>query len=158
MTDVNVRKITRDDVRVLAEMTAEIQQIHHQAAPDIFAEVTGNLSEFEAHIVSYMERGTGCIAEVNGQLLGCVLYEIRETVKNPFLKPHLRLHVDQMGVRPGFRGRGIGRHLMKQVMSAAKEHNVNFITLNVFCFNDGAIRFYEKFGFACHGMTMRLLI
>lgn len=52
MTDVNVRKITQDDVRILAEMTAEIQQIHHRAAPDIFAEVTGNLSEFEAHIVS----------------------------------------------------------------------------------------------------------
>lgn len=158
MDDVNFRRITWDDVRILAEMTAEIQRIHHQAAPDTFADVMGDLSEFEEHIVSYMERGTGCIAEVDGHPVGCVLYELRETAKNPFLKPHLRLHIDQMGVRPDFQGRGIGRQLMEQVLVLSKEHNVDFISLNVFCFNDRAIRFYERFGFACHSMTMRLLI
>lgn len=158
MAEINTRNITMDDDPVLAEMTLEIQQAHHQAAPDFFAEATANLSEFEAHLASTIAHGaTGYLAETDGQAVGCVLYEIRETTKNLFVKPHVRLHIDQIGVRPGFQRRGIGRQLMAQVMNAARKHNADFVTLNIFYFNDGAIRFYEKLGFACHNMTMRLM-
>lgn len=155
ITNLKIRKITGRDVPVLAKMTAEIQQLHHQAEPDLFASVPDDLSEFRAHVVSYMARGTGYIAEVDGQAVGCVLYEVRRVAKNLFLQPHVRLHIDQMGVRPVFQGRGVGRELMEQVISAAREHNAHYITLNVYRFNDQAIRFYEKFGFECRNMTMQ---
>jgi len=158
MMNLDIRTATRNDVPALAEMTAEIQQLHHQAAPTLFTAVADNLSEFRAYIETYMESGTVYVANVEGQAVGCALYKIHEITENLFLKPHVRLHLDQMGVRPAWRRRGIGYQLMKQVLTDARENNIDFITLNVFRFNTEAIQFYESFGFEHRNMTMRLLI
>lgn len=158
MIHADIRRIIPEDVPELAEMTAEIQQLHHQAAPQLFTEVTDNLSEFRAYAESYLKAGTGYVAVVEGQAVGCALYRIHRVTGNAFVKPHVRLNIDQMGVRLAFRGRGIGRQLMKQVLADAAEHNTDFITLNVFGFNTDATRFYEQFGFESRNMTMQLRI
>lgn len=156
MANIKIRQIAREDAVTLAGITAEIQQLHHQSAPDFFIEAPDDLSAYTAHILAYLERGTGYLAEIEGQTVASVRFEIRQTAINLFTKPYGSLHIDEIGVRSKFRGQGIGHQLMDHVMRDAKKHDVRFVTLNVFHFNTAAIQFYEKLGFQCRNMTMHL--
>lgn len=158
MNDVTIRTITREDAPALAEITGEVQALHHEAMPDFFTPVLDDLSAYEAHIRAFMDRGTGYVAEVGGQAVGYLLYVIRDVPHNLFTQPHVSLHIDEMGVKSAFRGRGIGRGLMERVVLDARSLNARSVTLNVFRFNADAVRFYESCGFDARNMTMQLLV
>jgi ribosomal protein S18 acetylase RimI-like enzyme len=57
-------------------------------------------------------------------------------------------HVDNLHVRPGLRGAGIGRLLLGHGASRMQERGCTAAEVTVFARNDGALRFYEKLGAA----------
>ncbi len=67
-----------------------------------------------------------------------------------YLQPYRKLaHQCEFGiiVGPGYRGKGIGGHLLKHLMTAAKEHfNIELLHLQVYAENP-AMRLYKRFGF-----------
>ncbi len=60
-------------------------------------------------------------------------------------------HVEDVVVRPGFEGRGIGRALMEQAIKTAKKAGCYRILLDC---SDHNIPFYEKLGFHSRGNEM----
>ncbi|CAG9226884.1 Ribosomal protein S18 acetylase RimI-like enzyme [Paraburkholderia tropica] len=56
------------------------------------------------------------------------------------------VHVSLLIVKPEFRNRGIGRAVMRTIMSRASQSNRS-ITLSCFLCNHDAVRFYESLGF-----------
>ena len=63
-------------------------------------------------------------------------------------------HVADLGlmVAATHRRRGIGRALLAQAVSWAREHGVRKLELHVFPWNDPAIGLYESFGFVQEGL------
>ena len=57
------------------------------------------------------------------------------------------LNVHDLAVRPGHRGRGIGRLLLEEVERRATARGSSKITLEVHESNKGAMRLYRRFGF-----------
>jgi len=60
-------------------------------------------------------------------------------------RPSLNLH--DLAVRPGFRGRGVGRKLLEALAARARERGCCKVTLEVHDTNVGAKRLYERVGF-----------
>ena len=60
-----------------------------------------------------------------------------------------------MGLLPTYRGKGLGRELLRQTMSAAADNHVTRVALEVFEGNRRAIALYEQFGFAHEGIKKR---
>ena len=62
-------------------------------------------------------------------------------------------HVADLGlmVAAGARRRGIGRALLEQAVSWAREVGIRKLELHVFPYNDAAIALYEQFGFRREG-------
>ena len=58
----------------------------------------------------------------------------------------ITLYIDDLCVDENCRGQHIGTKLYEHVVSFAKEHDCYHITLNVWCLNESAMKFYEKCG------------
>lgn len=76
------------------------------------------------------------------------------------LKPE-SIHVHRIAVHPTFRGQGIGVQLLRRVAECGLARNQSFLTLVVSENNRGAIRFYERLGFAmqsaaCENRSLRI--
>ena len=57
------------------------------------------------------------------------------------------LNVHDLAVRPGYRGRGVGRLLLEEVERRARARGSSKLTLEVHATNAGAMRLYRRFGF-----------
>ena len=64
------------------------------------------------------------------------------------------LYIDDLCVDEGCRGQGIARELYASVEDYAKEKGFDVVTLNVWCGNEGAMRFYEKAGLTPRNIMM----
>jgi ribosomal protein S18 acetylase RimI-like enzyme len=90
--------------------------------------------------------GVGFIAVDGGSPCGIAGTLVDE--KNPE-----RADLVSMWTAPSHRKTGVGRQLVNQVLEWAAERNVSALLLMVTSNNAGAIRFYEKLGFARTGRT-----
>lgn len=57
------------------------------------------------------------------------------------------IHINNVAVRPHFRGRGIGTALLHHVLAEARELGAKRATLEVRASNEAARRLYERLGF-----------
>jgi len=75
-----------------------------------------------------------------------IIQKIREELDN--------IHIGRFLINPELTGKGLGkRALLKFINLIFQEKNVNSITLNVFDYNVGAKKLYEKVGFKVVNVT-----
>ncbi len=103
------------------------------------------------HILSAKSGGKTLIlvAEVDGKVVGVGEVKIGEFKKNS--------HTAELGlaVIKEFRGLGVGKALMKEMLSRAEKKGVEKVWLSVFSTNNAAIRLYQKFGFVVEGVRKK---
>lgn len=97
----------------------------------------GALAETGASIAAALEAGAGAVAEADGAIVGCVLWRPQGD----------GLYLGRLGVRPGWRGRGIARALVETVIAAGRQANAKRVTLNVRIALPGNIALFERVGF-----------
>ncbi len=66
----------------------------------------------------------------------------------PTLRPRHFGYVEEIVVRVGYRGQGIGRQLMARVEAWFMAQGITSIELGVYEFNAEAIEFYQSLGYA----------
>ena len=82
------------------------------------------------------------LAEVGGEAVGLALYFHNFST---FLgKPGL--YLEDLFVKPAFRGRGIGKALLSRVARIAVERDCGRMEWSVLDWNEPSIRFYESLG------------
>jgi GNAT superfamily N-acetyltransferase len=82
------------------------------------------------------------VVEIDGQLIGMATYY---GIFSSFIaKPCLWL--DDLYICEAFRGRGIGRELMKRLCEIAQEKGCGRVDWHVSAFNERGIKFYESLG------------
>jgi len=79
------------------------------------------------------------LLRIHGEAAGCILFG-----ENP-LRPMLEL--TYMGLTPQWRGRGVGRYLLRHGLALACRQGVESVTVAVDSANAAAIRLYESTGF-----------
>ena len=101
MSDVQLRAATRGDIPAILAVT--------RAA---YADYTGRLNppssalrEEPEAVARYFERGGVIVAEADGEVVGAVRYEPRDTY----------VYLERLAVHPAWRGRGIARRLVVAV-------------------------------------------
>ncbi|QRY47545.1 GNAT family N-acetyltransferase [Mycolicibacterium boenickei] len=106
-----------------------------------------------AELLGAITRGAGdgdaalLIAEVDGQLAG---FGYWRRYARPTHRPHA--DVERVAVDPRWQGLGIGRRLMKALVQAAADSDVEVLTLDLRGDNQRAARLYESLGFKCYGL------
>ena len=145
--EVNIRKASREDIPGLLELLIQIDRLHHEGRPDLFKSgVTKYDAEQLEHILEREDVNVFVCEESDGRLTGhafCVDKTVRDSEVLTDVKT---LYIDDICIDENCRGRGLGRELYRYVQEYARSENYYRITLNVYCLNPDAVKFYEAMG------------
>jgi len=150
---VTVRVAVMEDADAIANLTAEVQQLHKEALPDIFKTPSGRLFSREK-LASLLQdaNSTVAVAESNGDVIGHVYVQRAE---NDFKIADKYMYIQQIGVRKHFRRQGVGTALIAFVEGRAVASGVTGLQLDYWAFNTRARSFFESCGFSPSVVMMR---
>jgi ribosomal protein S18 acetylase RimI-like enzyme len=96
------------------------------------------------------------VAEEDGEILASGYAQIRNA--QSYLKHEQYAYLGFMFVRPAFRGMGLNKKLLDELISWSRHKRISEIRLNVYAENGIAKTAYEKSGFKIHMLEMRLSV
>ena len=144
---MNIRKADERDIAGINKLLYQVHRIHAEGRPDIFR--LGNKKYNDEELCAILACDTTPIfVAVNDEekVLGYAFCIYEETKNNPSLMDRKTVYIDDLCVDAIERGQHIGTALYDYVKEEAKNEGCVAVTLNVWCLNEGAMRFYEKCG------------
>jgi ribosomal protein S18 acetylase RimI-like enzyme len=157
MTDpaLTIRRATDDDVAALAEVYIDGGRHHAAIDPELHQVPTpdGAAERIRAKLASTGR--TIWAAERDGDVVGLLeVIEVEPPTAGAIVRGRPTASVG-IAVREGARGAGIGTELMRFAEGLAREMGCTAIILDMSVANEGALRFYERLGYATYGLLLR---
>ena len=149
-----ISKIKDVDVSKVAELSYMVGKMHDEEMPNYF-----NKTTFDEHfnIIKKMKDDDNAmvmVAKVGEEVVGFICLGIIEDKRLGYKVNKIGV-VYNLGVDEKFRGRGIGKKLIKEGECYFKKNGCEVVDLNVYCFNKGAINFYKNLGYEVIDINMR---
>lgn len=143
---MEIRLANNNDIPGMIELLKQVGEVHHRIRPDLFRAGAQKYNEADLEeVLKDADRPIFAAIE-NGKLLGYCFCMIEEIKVNTVLCDVKSLYIDDLCVDEGCRGQGVASKLYAYVCSYARSIGCRSITLNVWCGNDNAMRFYESRG------------
>ncbi len=141
-----IRYAQPQDIPGILALLQQVGQVHHNIRPDIFP--AGTLKYDEAALLQLLKDTSRpiFIAELDGEVAGycfCVHKIIEATSVSVGRQ---ELYIDDLCVDENQRRMGLAKALYHHALSYAKALGCTALNLNVWCGNDGAMRFYQQMG------------
>ena len=147
-----VRKASNEDIPAISELYREQFREMSKLIPDFIKEGEQN-TEFLEKTVSD-ENSDILVYENESTVIGFILLQVKTRPDFDFMLPGKYCYIMDVIVTENLRGKGFGTALMNAAKDWAKEHNCNFINLDVLVNNHGAINLYKKLGFIPKAQAM----
>jgi len=140
-----VRRAEPGDAAAIVGLMVEVQALHVAGRPDLFK--PGG-TENAAEVRERMQASDNFmwVASIDTATVGYAYARLLDEAENRWKFAARSIILDQMGVKNGFRERGIGRALWNAVLDVAKAERAERVILNVWSFNRGAREFYDRLG------------
>jgi GNAT superfamily N-acetyltransferase len=139
---VSVRRAQKADLFALAAMVEELA-VHHGD------QTTNNAAKLDRDLFGELPWATVFVAETQGELIGYAL--LYPTYRATEGERGMEMH--HLFVKDGFRGQGIGRHLIDRSQAHARRLGCDYLALGAATGNFAAYRFYQGQGFKAHPST-----
>jgi len=132
LLEIKIRPFHESDAREVYAMLESTEEVHVAGLTYSEKAVRGwNVTRARDVIL---------VAEVNGPVVGFIA--------SKFGDPELGgAYIDCLIVKPKYRGKGIGQHLLEQCISSLKDRGVVFVHLHVRSDFPRTVNFWEKNGF-----------
>ena len=144
---MNIRRANERDIAGINKLLYQVHRIHAEGRPDIFR--LGNKKYNDEELCAIIACDTTPIfvaVDDAEKVLGYAFCIYEETKGNPSLMDRKTVYIDDLCVDATERGQHIGTALYNYVKDEAQREGCSAVTLNVWCLNEGAMRFYEKCG------------
>ena len=142
------------DVPGIIDLLRQVGQVHHEGRPDIFRAGAQKYSPSQVLAMLDNPQNPIFIAAEDGKVLGYCFCQMKTYDKDPVIADHTTCYIDDLCVDENRRGQHIGTILYNHALAYATEIGCTFLTLNVWCGNDGAQKFYENAGMTPRSITM----
>ena len=142
----------------MIRLLQQVGQVHHGIRPDLFRDGAQKYSETDLTALLKDPSRPILIAEMEGAVAGYCFCILQETKGDPVLCDRKVLYIDDLCVDESLRGRGIATALYGRACEFARELGCQAVTLNVWCGNDSALRFYEKCGMKPQKIGMETIL
>ena len=155
---MTIRFAEKRDIPGMIALLQQVGEVHHQIRPDLFR--SGAQKYNEADLAALLEDRDRpiLIAELDGSVAGYAFCILQLTQDNPVLCDRKVLYIDDICVDACKRGQGIASRLYRRVLEFARELGCHAVTLNVWCGNDNAMKFYEKCGMKPQKIGMETIL
>jgi len=141
-----IRPANEHDIPGMLRLLHQVGEVHHRIRPDLFRSGAIKYTEKDLKALLADENRPVFVAVEGETVLGycfCVIEDCRGTT---VLTDRVEVYIDDLCVEETCRGQGIAGQLYRHVCTWAKAMGCAYVTLNVWCGNDGAMKFYEKMG------------
>lgn len=155
---MEIRHANANDIPEIAALLLQVGQVHHQGRPDIFRQGAQKYDEAALLALLSDKNRPFFIAAEENKVLGYGFCIRKVCQGDPVLADHTSLYIDDLCVDEACRGRQIGKVLYAHIRDYAKNQGYHSVTLNVWAFNQGAIRFYENCGMKPQKITMEAIL
>ena len=154
-----VRRAEIGDIPAILELLVQVDMVHHNGRPDLFRgpATKYNADELKEIIANEKTPVFVCVNEeekVLGHLFGMFKQELNDSVQTDIKT----LYIDDICVDEAARGQGVGRTLYDFIKGFAKKEGCYNITLNVWCCNPDAMKFYENMGLVPQKIGMEQIL
>lgn len=135
-----IRELTKEDLNdIFFDIYYEGFLYHYNHRKDLFKKKTKE--ELKEYVFEQIENGLKIIGYFNdNELVGYLGYEIKE-------KATKFIWIDELVITEKERGKGYGTLLMNEIKNIQEKENIQRIELNVFAFNESAVKLYKKLGY-----------
>lgn len=134
---LTIRKATEEDIPLIFTLTKELAEFEN-----LTHELTADEDSFRESLFGVRRYAEVLIAELNGAAAGQALFFHNFST----FKGRPGIYLEDIYVRPSFRGKGIGKKLMEEVIAIARERKCKRVEWVVLDWNKRAIDFYKSRG------------
>ncbi len=152
-----VRFAAINDIPAILHLLEQVNLVHHLGRPDLFRRAT-KYGEAELCAILQNPETPVFVCEEDGAVLGHAFCVLQKIAGDRLLCDRKTLYIDDICVEEAARGKGVGQALYRHVEAYAKALGCYNITLNVWCCNPGAMRFYETMGLVPQKIGMERIL
>lgn len=144
---MQIRFATHADAEQVNALRRQVNDLHAIGEPAIFR--YGFQKELQDHLFTFLDEADKAVlvAESADGIVGFACLQFVDRPETAYAHPRRYLHVGEFGVDENHRRQGIGRALFASIRETAKKRGYGRIELDVWSFNESAMRFYEAVGF-----------
>lgn len=136
----------------------QVEMVHHRGRPDLFRKNGIKYSDGELEEILGDDGRPVLVAVEGGRVLGYAFCIFKQFVDSSVMTDIKSLYIDDLCVDEELRGRHVGRALYEAAAAFARERGCYNITLNVWCCNESAMRFYESCGLKPQKIGMETIL
>jgi len=140
-----IRKMVIEDYEEVKELFFEVHNLHFENRPDIYNDGNPLPKEIYEDFLHNSDN-LNFVYVLNNKIAGVMIAKIIYISSNSIIKARKICFIDSLAVRECNRRQGIGLSLYKNLKEEIRNKNIDAIELNVWNFNQNAIRFYESLG------------
>ena len=153
-----VRFAHEGDIPGMIRLLQQVGEVHHQIRPDLFRSGAQKYDEAALKALLSDENRPILIGELDGHVAGYAFCILQITKDDPVLMDRKVLYIDDLCVEESLRGQGVATEVYQKTLAFARELGCDAVTLNVWCGNDSAMKFYEKSGFKPQKVGMEVIL
>lgn len=151
-----IRAATENDLPRINELRRQVSDLHAAVRPDMFK--TGFPQEVSEYLYTMYEANDRhiLVVETNDRIIAFACLAEIESPVTPYRPGRRFLEVDEVGVDVSARRQGVGKKLFEEIRRFAKEKDFTRLELNMWEFNEEALKFYEAIGFTTYRRYMEM--
>ncbi len=154
-----VRRAQEKDIPGILDLLVQVDMVHHIGRPDIFKGPATKYNEEELRsIIGDDSTPVFVCVDENDKPVGHAFCVHKQIMDDSVMTDIKTLYIDDICVDESARGKHVGKALYEHVLGYAREKGCYNITLNVWCCNPSAMKFYEAMGFIPQKICMEMIL
>ena len=156
---MTVRRAQEKDMEQIDRLLMQVERVHHDGRPDLFRFGQKKYTDDELkELIHNDSRPIFVAADDADRVLGYAFCIFQQYLNHNIMTDIKTLYIDDLCVDENLRGQHIGRTLYDSVLQFAREQGCYNVTLNVWCCNEKAMRFYEACGLKQQKIGMEVIL
>lgn len=153
---MEIRQAQTRDLPGIQNLLLQVGQVHHGIRPDIFRSGALKYTSSQLQDLLLDPARPIFVATEGDTMLGYAFCVHRDYDGSGVSTCRREIYVDDLCVDEKHRGQGVATALFRHVTDYARHRGCAFVTLNVWCGNSGAEKFYEAMGMTTRNRNMEI--
>lgn len=154
-----IRRAIRQDMKGINRLLNQVLMVHHNGRPDLFKANVKKYTDEQLEEILQEDRKPVFVAVDEAEaVLGYAFCMIQQHPNDNILTDIKTIYIDDLCVDEALRGQGIGTRLYHHVLDYARQEQCYNVTLNVWCCNENAMKFYENCGLKPQKIGMEVIL
>ena len=153
-----IRFAKENELERINEMRKQVNDLHVAGKPDVFKPGFDEGLRNYIHEIWKDPEQKIVVADKDGELCGFAIIHHIFKEETPYMFVRDFLDIDEFCVDEAFRRQGVATKLIEFIRDYAKEQGYKRLELNMWEFNQEALKFYESVGFSTFRRFMEIML